>query len=160
MQGGIQAIFSHGSVIKNAVLHHMRVVPPAMHSRMFARNESAQAASMEEHGFESTKISDVLSSKGKNADGSWLWCTTQDSVYDAVKSVGIFAFSWYIIICFFFWLQSVSSLIFMWCACLPADDTAQCRSFGGGETRGAEIDCRNYHRKRYTGYVFYIIAVD
>ncbi|KAL8549114.1 hypothetical protein ACS0TY_008105 [Phlomoides rotata] len=87
MQGGIQAIFSHGGVIKNAVLRHMRVVPPAMRSRMFARHESSPAASMEEHGFESTKISDILSAKGKNADGSWLWCTTQDSVYDAVKSM-------------------------------------------------------------------------
>ncbi|KAI3450169.1 hypothetical protein Pfo_006834 [Paulownia fortunei] len=87
MQGGIQAIFSHGNVLKNAVLHHMRVVPPAMRSLMFARHESASAAHIEEHGFESTTISDVLTAKGKSADGSWLWCTTEDTVYDAVKSM-------------------------------------------------------------------------
>ncbi|KAL2488418.1 CBS domain-containing protein CBSX3 [Forsythia ovata] len=63
MQGGIQAIFSQGNVLKNAVLKH------------------------KEHGFESTKISDILKAKGKNADGSWLWCTTDDTVYDAVKSM-------------------------------------------------------------------------
>lgn len=87
MQGGIQAIFSHGNVIKSAVLRHMRVVPPAMRSLVFARHESSPAARMEEHGFESTTISDVLSAKGKSADGSWLWCTTEDTVYDAVKSM-------------------------------------------------------------------------
>lgn len=87
MQGGIQAIFSYG---KNAVLHHMRVGPPAVRSLMFARQESTSAARIEEHGFESTTISDVLKNKGKGADGSWLWCTTDDTVYDAVKSVCIF----------------------------------------------------------------------
>lgn len=44
-------------------------------------------AHLEERGFESTKISDILKSKGKSADGSWLWCTTEDTVYDAVKSM-------------------------------------------------------------------------
>ncbi|KAL0389192.1 UNVERIFIED_CONTAM: CBS domain-containing protein CBSX3, mitochondrial [Sesamum calycinum] len=87
MQGGIRAVFSHGNVLKDAVLRHMRVVPPAMRSVMFARQESASAARIEEHGFESTTISDILKAKGKSADGSWLWCTTEDSVYDAVKSM-------------------------------------------------------------------------
>ncbi|KAL0435177.1 UNVERIFIED_CONTAM: CBS domain-containing protein CBSX3, mitochondrial [Sesamum radiatum] len=87
MQGGIRAVFSHGNVVKDAVLRHMRVVPPAMRSLMFARQESTSAARIEEHGFESTTISDILKAKGKSADGSWLWCTTEDSVYDAVKSM-------------------------------------------------------------------------
>ncbi|KAL0369867.1 UNVERIFIED_CONTAM: CBS domain-containing protein CBSX3, mitochondrial [Sesamum radiatum] len=87
MQGGIRTIFSHGNVLKNAVLHHVRVVPPATQSLMFTRHESTSAARIEEHGFESTKISDILAAKGKGADGSWLWCTTDDSVYDAVKSM-------------------------------------------------------------------------
>lgn len=84
----MQAIFSHSNGIKSAVLRHMRVVvPPATRSLVFARHESTPAARMEEHGFESTTISDVLSAKGKTADGSWLWCTMEDTVYDAVKSV-------------------------------------------------------------------------
>ncbi|TXG46805.1 hypothetical protein EZV62_026099 [Acer yangbiense] len=48
---------------------------------------STLSARMEEHGFESTRIADVLKGKGKGADGSCLWCTTDDCVYDAVKSM-------------------------------------------------------------------------
>ncbi|KAL3517923.1 hypothetical protein ACH5RR_020512 [Cinchona calisaya] len=87
MQGAIRAIVSHGNILKNAILQHVRVVSPAMRPLMFARHDSTSAAQMEEHGFESTKISDILKAKGKGADGSWLWCTTDDTVYDAVKSM-------------------------------------------------------------------------
>ncbi|KAK2632716.1 hypothetical protein EUGRSUZ_L01179 [Eucalyptus grandis] len=54
----------------------------------FSRFMSVSSARIEEHGFESTTIADVLKAKGKSADGSWLWCTTDDTVYDAVKSPG------------------------------------------------------------------------
>lgn len=87
MQGGFKQIFSHGSVLKSAVLRHVRLVNPVSRPLMFVRQETTSAARIEEHGFESTKISDILKGKGKGADGSWLWCTTDDSVYDAVKSV-------------------------------------------------------------------------
>uniref|UniRef100_A0A5B7ANU3 CBS domain-containing protein n=1 Tax=Davidia involucrata TaxID=16924 RepID=A0A5B7ANU3_DAVIN len=87
MQGGIRAILSHGNVLKNAVLQRVRVVNPVMRPLLFSRYESVSSARMEEHGFESTTISDILKGKGKSADGSWLWCTTDDSVYDAVKSM-------------------------------------------------------------------------
>ncbi|KAL6575254.1 hypothetical protein OROMI_012539 [Orobanche minor] len=30
MQGGIKSIFSHGNVLRNAVLRHMHVAPPSM----------------------------------------------------------------------------------------------------------------------------------
>lgn len=88
MQGGIRAIFSQGNVLKNAVLQQVRLATPLTRPLMFSRNESTTStAKIEEHGFESTTISDILKDKGKNADGSWLWCTTDESVYDAVKSV-------------------------------------------------------------------------
>lgn len=88
MQGGIRAILSQGNVLKNAVLQHVRLAGPLTRPLMFSRNESTTStAKMEEHGFESTTISDILKAKGKSADGSWLWCTTDESVYDAVKSV-------------------------------------------------------------------------
>ncbi|KAK4492144.1 hypothetical protein RD792_002941 [Penstemon davidsonii] len=87
MQGGIHAIFSHGNILKNAILRHVRVLTPATRSVMFRRHESAMAERIEESGFESTTIADVSAAKGKGADGSWLWCTTDDSVYDAVKSM-------------------------------------------------------------------------
>jgi CBS domain-containing protein len=48
---------------------------------------SVSTASLEERGFETATVADVLKSKGKAADGSWLWCTTEDTVYDAVKSM-------------------------------------------------------------------------
>ncbi|KZV20541.1 hypothetical protein F511_32043 [Dorcoceras hygrometricum] len=87
MQGGIRSVFSHGNVLKNAVLRQMHLGPRAAMPLTFTRRESVSAAHMEEHGFESTTISDILKGKGKSADGSWLWCTTDDTVYDAVKSM-------------------------------------------------------------------------
>ncbi|XP_052182048.1 CBS domain-containing protein CBSX3, mitochondrial [Diospyros lotus] len=87
MLGGIQKVLSHGIVLKSAVLQHIRLVNPVMRPLLFPRYESVAPARMEEHGFESTTIADVLKAKGKNADGSWLWCTTDDTVYDAVKSM-------------------------------------------------------------------------
>ncbi|XP_010251493.1 PREDICTED: CBS domain-containing protein CBSX3, mitochondrial-like [Nelumbo nucifera] len=87
MQGAIQAIRSRGSFLKNAVLQHIRVVDPVMRPLVFSRFESVSPARLEENGFETTTISDILKAKGKGADGSWLWCTTDDTVYDAVKSM-------------------------------------------------------------------------
>ncbi|XP_042412501.1 CBS domain-containing protein CBSX3, mitochondrial-like [Zingiber officinale] len=86
MQGAIQALRLHGNALKRGVLQHMRV-SPAMLPTVFSRFESVSPTQLEEHGFESTTIRDVLTAKGKNADGSWLWCTTDDTVYDAVKSM-------------------------------------------------------------------------
>ncbi|XP_039030112.1 CBS domain-containing protein CBSX3, mitochondrial-like [Hibiscus syriacus] len=85
MQRALQAFTACRNTVKNAVLHRIRVANPVMRpvtvSRLFS------SATMEEHGFESTTISDVLKAKGKGADGSWLWCTTDDTGYDAVKSM-------------------------------------------------------------------------
>ncbi|XP_073104628.1 CBS domain-containing protein CBSX3, mitochondrial [Elaeis guineensis] len=87
MQGALQAIRAQGNVLKCAVLRHVRIMNPAMLPTAISRFESTSPAQLEEHGFESTTISDVLKAKGKGADGSWLWCTTDDTVYDAVKSM-------------------------------------------------------------------------
>lgn len=83
----MQAIRSRGNVLRHAVLQHVRVLNPLMRPTIFSRSESVSSARLEEHGFESTTISDIMKSKGKSADGSWLWCTTEDTVYDAVKSM-------------------------------------------------------------------------
>ncbi|KAF3454765.1 hypothetical protein FNV43_RR05213 [Rhamnella rubrinervis] len=87
MQGLRQAFLSHGSLVKNAVLQRIRVVNPLLQPVVLSRSYSVTSARIEEHGFESTTIADILKSKGKNADGSWLWCTMDDTVYDAVKSM-------------------------------------------------------------------------
>lgn len=85
MLGALRAARSSGSLLKQAVLQHVRVARSATY--LPSRFESTSSARLEEHGFESTTISDVLSAKGKGADGSWLWCSTEDTVYDAVKSM-------------------------------------------------------------------------
>jgi hypothetical protein len=90
MQRAMQAIGSHGNVLKSAVLWHISAPKSAMLPTAFSRFMSVSTASLEERGFETVTISDVLKSKGKGADGSWLWCTTEDTVYDAVKSVCVF----------------------------------------------------------------------
>uniref|UniRef100_A0A0A0KG88 CBS domain-containing protein n=1 Tax=Cucumis sativus TaxID=3659 RepID=A0A0A0KG88_CUCSA len=88
MQGAVRSFLSHGNVVKTAVLQQIRVANPHMRPAMLSRfSTSASSANIEEHGFESTTIDDILKAKGKSADGSWLWCTTEDSVYDAVQSM-------------------------------------------------------------------------
>ncbi|KAK3146158.1 hypothetical protein QOZ80_3BG0262430 [Eleusine coracana subsp. coracana] len=87
MQRAMQAIGSHGSVLKSAVLRHISAPKPSMLPAAFSRFMSVSPASLEERGFETATVADVLKSKGKGADGSWLCCTTEDSVYDAVKSM-------------------------------------------------------------------------
>nr|CBB36496.1 Arabidopsis protein targeted to mitochondria proteins At5g10860 [Saccharum hybrid cultivar R570] len=87
MQRAVQAVRSHGSVLKYAVLQHISAPKPAMLPAVFSRFMSASSARLEDSGFETATVSDVLKSKGKSADGSWLWCTTEDTVYDAVKSM-------------------------------------------------------------------------
>lgn len=87
MQGLIRAIRSNGSILTSAV--RLSIANPVVRPTVFSRFQSVSSARLEEHGFESTTISDILKAKGKNADGSWLWCTTNDTVYDAVKSVCI-----------------------------------------------------------------------
>ena len=37
--------------------------------------------------FQYATIGDIMRKKGASDDGSWLWCTQADTVYDAVKSV-------------------------------------------------------------------------
>ncbi|XP_050219520.1 CBS domain-containing protein CBSX3, mitochondrial [Mercurialis annua] len=89
MQRVANTFMSRGNVVKNAVLQHVRVnvAVPLLRPVVFSRFESVSSARMEEQSFESTTIADILKAKGKSADGSWLWCTTDDSVYDAVKSM-------------------------------------------------------------------------
>lgn len=38
-------------------------------------------------GLENVTVADVLMTKEEDKTGSWLWCRTDDTVYDAVKNV-------------------------------------------------------------------------
>ncbi|KAJ6958856.1 CBS domain-containing protein CBSX3 [Populus alba x Populus x berolinensis] len=87
MQGALRTFLTHGNVVKDSLFQHLRVSSPVLRPIVFSRFESVSSALIEENGFESTTIADILKEKGKSADGSWLWCTTDDTVYDAVKSM-------------------------------------------------------------------------
>ncbi|KAI9187359.1 hypothetical protein LWI28_027215 [Acer negundo] len=91
MQWAVRSLLSNGNAVITAVLERFRVANPMMlRPVVFSRFQSTSSARMEEHGFESTLIADVLKAKGKGADGSWLRCTTDDSVYNAVKSISFY----------------------------------------------------------------------
>ncbi|KAH6776558.1 Cystathionine beta-synthase family protein [Perilla frutescens var. hirtella] len=47
----------------------------------------ARSHSMPEKGLQNTTVAEVLATKGKDQVGSWLWCRTDDVVYDAVKQM-------------------------------------------------------------------------
>jgi hypothetical protein len=97
MQGAMMRWMAcHGTALKTAVLQQVRlggaVRSLAVSGQSCFHSSSpagapAAGGNLEESGFESTTIADILKSKGKNADGSWLWCTTDDTVYNAVQSV-------------------------------------------------------------------------
>ncbi|EFJ24613.1 hypothetical protein SELMODRAFT_101308 [Selaginella moellendorffii] len=88
MQSVAGALRAQGRVAQQGILKHLRVA--ATNDRFqLPRWESsvAKPSSLEEHGFESTTIEDILKAKGKSADGSWLFCSTDDTVYEAVRSM-------------------------------------------------------------------------
>ncbi|KAJ3698174.1 hypothetical protein LUZ61_001879 [Rhynchospora tenuis] len=97
MQGTMMRwMASHGTALKTAVLQKVRlggsgrslvVLAQSRFQSSSAAGAPAAGARLEETGFESTTIADILKGKGKSADGSWLWCTTDDTVYDAVQSM-------------------------------------------------------------------------
>ncbi|KAK2640124.1 hypothetical protein Ddye_027919 [Dipteronia dyeriana] len=94
MQRAVPSLLFNGNAVKTAVLERFWVANPMiLRPAVFSWFQSAVSARMEEHGFKSTRITEVLKAKGKGADGSWLWCTTDDSVYDAVKSNKLFTFT-------------------------------------------------------------------
>lgn len=64
----------------------LRVNSVAAPCRAFA-NKTSPETEEEPLPFEQASIADILRAKGSRNDGSWLWCTTDDTVFDAVKSM-------------------------------------------------------------------------
>ncbi|XP_039054490.1 CBS domain-containing protein CBSX3, mitochondrial-like [Hibiscus syriacus] len=90
MQRAVQPFSVHGNTVKNAVLHCIRVVNPVMRPVMFSRCFESLKTATRTHCYyvhSNTTALDVLKAQGKAADGFWLWSTTDDTVYDAVKSI-------------------------------------------------------------------------
>lgn len=85
MQTAAQTLLSYGIIIGKAVLKHVPVVRrPVVTLRLIS---SFSSVHLEERGFESTTVADILKAKGKYVNGSSLWCTTDNNVYDAVQLV-------------------------------------------------------------------------
>lgn len=105
MQGVFQTIrFWHNNIhIKNQgyssrgkTLEHIKGFSfrpsqscPTKHGEVI---NDAQSDSLPEKGLQNTTVAQVLLTKGDEKVGSWLWCRTDDSVYDAVKQVSLFTF--------------------------------------------------------------------
>ncbi|CAM6044851.1 unnamed protein product [Sphagnum compactum] len=85
MQGLARLVQVQGRALSASLLQHIRLGG----STIQTRKESGQPnkESLEEHGFERSTIADILKEKGQKADGSWLWCTVDQTVYDAVKQM-------------------------------------------------------------------------
>jgi signal-transduction protein with cAMP-binding, CBS, and nucleotidyltransferase domain len=89
MQGLARLVQVQGRALSASLLQHIRLGGSALSSTIQTRKESGQPSkeSLEEHGFERSTIADILKEKGQKADGSWLWCTVDQTVYDAVKQM-------------------------------------------------------------------------
>ncbi|GER35562.1 Cbs domain protein [Striga asiatica] len=47
--------------------------------------KAAQSHTISDKGLQNTTVAEVLMTKGQEKVGSWLWCNTDETVYDAVK---------------------------------------------------------------------------
>eukprot|EP00850_Spirogloea_muscicola_P006566 SM000031S11575 [mRNA] locus=s31:472872:474505:- [translate_table: standard] len=91
MQSLARLLQARGQAASGAVLRHVRVAGSSPSLDAFSRGRTLAGEpakeQIQEHGFESTTIADIIGQKSSEEDGSWLWCTTEDTVYDAVKSM-------------------------------------------------------------------------
>ncbi|KAK6115332.1 hypothetical protein DH2020_007601 [Rehmannia glutinosa] len=58
---------------------------PTDHHKGFNDATMAESHTISEKGLQNTTVAQVLMTKGEEKVGSWLWCRTDDTVYDAVK---------------------------------------------------------------------------
>jgi hypothetical protein len=82
MQGLTKALQVHGRALSGGVLKRV-----SMGARSFSEANPSPKG-LQEEGFEKTTIADILRSKGQKGDGAWLYCETNDTVFEAVKKVG------------------------------------------------------------------------
>ncbi|CAN0905877.1 CBS domain-containing protein CBSX3, mitochondrial [Linum grandiflorum] len=67
-----EAIMNSGATRHNILPRHGRVT---------------STSSMADKGLQNMTVADVLMTKGEENVGSWLWCHSTDSAYDAVKNM-------------------------------------------------------------------------
>ena len=89
MQGIGRATRSCQETLKLAILQHRHGRSTAGRKNVFSRHECVTTSNptMEQKGLENTTVAEVLMTKGEEKSGSWLWCRTNDTVYDAAKHV-------------------------------------------------------------------------
>ena len=89
MQGIGRAARSCQETMKLAILQHRHGRSTAERKNVFSRLECVTTSNptMELKGLENTTVAQVLMTKGEEKSGSWLWCHTNDAVYDAAKHV-------------------------------------------------------------------------
>ncbi|CAL5418316.1 unnamed protein product [Camellia sinensis] len=90
MQGFIRAVRSCHETLKLAILQHSLVRDTTEMNKVFSRCgrvTSSPPAAMHQKGLENTTVADVLMTKGGEKVESWLWCSTDDTVHDAVKQM-------------------------------------------------------------------------
>lgn len=89
MQGIGRAVRSCQEMLKFAVLQHQRGRSTTERKTVLSGIECVTTSNraIEQNGLDNTTVADVLTTKGDERSGSWLWCRTNDTVYDAAKHV-------------------------------------------------------------------------
>ncbi|XP_020524133.1 CBS domain-containing protein CBSX3, mitochondrial [Amborella trichopoda] len=83
MQGSIESMRHHGNTLKRAIKEYARAKNPVFRPYSFSYSNSGP--STEENVFVTTTIGDILKAKRKDGNVICHWCTTQDTVYDAIN---------------------------------------------------------------------------
>ncbi|KAK3009775.1 hypothetical protein RJ639_014293 [Escallonia herrerae] len=105
MQGLGQAVRSCQEALALAVLRHSSVrntaeirkvsrcgcVTSSLPNQVKESEDKVEAdpSTMQHKGLENMTVADVLMTKGEEKVGSWLWCRSDDRVYDAVKQMAL-----------------------------------------------------------------------
>ncbi|KAL7175373.1 hypothetical protein ACSBR2_029052 [Camellia fascicularis] len=90
MQRFVRAVRSCHETLKLAILQHSLVRDTTGMNKVFSRCghvTSSPPPAMHQKGLENTTVADVLMTKGGEKVESWLWCSTDDTVHDALKQV-------------------------------------------------------------------------
>ncbi|KAK6938830.1 CBS domain [Dillenia turbinata] len=88
MQRIAQAVQSCRETLEHAILQHIYGKGGPVRRLAISHDGGFTAPLAIQHkGLENTTVADVLMTKGDDKVGSWLWCRTNDTVYDAVKNM-------------------------------------------------------------------------
>ncbi|KAJ3685021.1 hypothetical protein LUZ61_014185 [Rhynchospora tenuis] len=85
MQGVAKAIRLHGSRLKQAVLQHMSTDNLSLVNLMTRFQTDTRDTTLAHKGLENITVAEILRIKGEHEAGNVYWCTTSDTVYDAVQ---------------------------------------------------------------------------